>query len=246
MSRPPRDQLRDALRDSTSGATPGLEARIQERLRAGGKPDPSVPGRLALPAAALAVLLVVVLIASGRIGRPQPAPVPGAGAVPSAGGSAEPAPTAVPSQTPAPGSSATAPSAFACGRLPATGGGTTISQISAVRLAAQVGYDRFVIEFAGAVPQFEVRPHPSTTFTQDASGRPATLRGTTGLTVVVRNSGSAPRLDQVLDGGEIRQAALLGDFEGVVTYGLGLASPPCVRVQLLSAPDRLVLDLAAA
>ena len=40
------------------------------------------------------------------------------------------------------------------------------------------------------------------------------------------------------------EARTIGDIEGVVTWGLGVAGPACTRVLTLSAPARLVVDVA--
>ena len=42
---------------------------------------------------------------------------------------------------------------------------------------------------------------------------------------------------------EIREVAQIGNFERVVSYGIGLATPACVRVLELSGPTRLVIDV---
>jgi hypothetical protein len=42
---------------------------------------------------------------------------------------------------------------------------------------------------------------------------------------------------------QLREARLLGDFEGYVTWGLGLAHPSCKRVFKLTGPTRLVIDV---
>jgi hypothetical protein len=44
--------------------------------------------------------------------------------------------------------------------------------------------------------------------------------------------------------GTIREAVMLGDFEGQVSWGLGLSRRECFVVE--AAPDRLTLELASA
>ena len=116
-----------------------------------------------------------------------------------------------------------------------------------VRAAAQSGVDRFVIQFSGPVPQYEVKPQPTTTFTQDPSGFRVTLDGSAGLQVTVHGaqswgsySGSTdlrPRLTM------LREARQVGDFEGVLTWGLGLSRASCFRAYVLTGPSRLVIDV---
>jgi hypothetical protein len=41
----------------------------------------------------------------------------------------------------------------------------------------------------------------------------------------------------------LREARDIGDFEGVVSWGLGLSKPACFRAFTLSGPSRLVVDV---
>ena len=85
----------------------------------------------------------------------------------------------------------------------------------------------------------------SSTFVRDASGQPVTLEGSAGIRAVLRNSDIAsgvpsdlkPRLPQ------IREVANIGNFERVVSYGVGLKTAACFRVLELSGPTRLVIDV---
>jgi hypothetical protein len=135
--------------------------------------------------------------------------------------------------------------AFAC--TDSTGGASSAATITSIRIAHHSGYDRLVIGFAtsNAVPQYEVRRQASSTFTRDASGQAVTLEGSAGARVVLRNSDVAngvpselkPRLP------EIREVANIGNFERVVSYGVGLQDQACLRVFQLASPSRLVIDV---
>jgi len=119
--------------------------------------------------------------------------------------------------------------------------------VTDVRAAAQTGVDRFVIQLSGPVPQYEVKPQASTTFTRDPSGFRVSLEGSSGLQVTVHGaqsygsySGSTdltPRLTV------LREARQVGDFEGVLTWGLGLSRASCFRAYVLTGPSRLVIDV---
>ena len=121
--------------------------------------------------------------------------------------------------------------------------------VTAIRVAHHDGYDRLVFDFgssaAGAVPQYELSRQSNATFIRDASGQPVTLEGAAGIRAVLRDSDIAggvasdmkPRLP------EIREVANIGNFERVVSYGVGLATPACFRVLELSGPTRLVIDV---
>ena len=121
--------------------------------------------------------------------------------------------------------------------------------VAAIRVAHHDGYDRLVFEFgpsaAGAVPQYELTRQSSATFIRDASGQPVSLEGSAGIRTVLRNSDIAggvasdlkPRLP------EIREVANFGNFERVVSYGIGLKDAACFRVLELGGPTRLVIDV---
>jgi hypothetical protein len=107
------------------------------------------------------------------------------------------------------------------------------------------GYDRVVFDFSGGIPSWDLTRQESATFTRDASGQPVTLDGSAGLKLVLRDVDLAagvagdlkPRFTSV------REVTQLGNFERVVTYGIGLSSSQCVRVLQLSN-SRLVVDVA--
>lgn len=137
--------------------------------------------------------------------------------------------------------------AFACADASGgTGGGP--GTVTSVRTAHHEGYDRLVIGFAtsNAVPQYTVKRQASSTFTKDASGQQVSLDGSAGIKVVLHDSDIAPGVpsDQNPRLPEIREVANIGNFERVVSYGVGLQDQACIRVFQLSGPSRLVIDVA--
>jgi hypothetical protein len=110
------------------------------------------------------------------------------------------------------------------------------------RVGAQPGYDRFVVQFSGPVPQFEVSLQGSPSFGA------VTLQGGAGLHVVLHNatrSGAYGGPSVVQPGFPvIREARLLSDSQGVVEWGLGIAQPSCFHVWTLGSPSRLVIDVS--
>jgi len=116
-----------------------------------------------------------------------------------------------------------------------------------VRVAHHDGYDRLVIGFptANAMPEYQLTQQATPQFVRDASGQPVVLSGTAGLRLVIRNadivSGAPSDLKPNLP--EIREVAQIGNFERVVSYGVGLATPACFRVLELTGPTRLVIDV---
>jgi len=128
------------------------------------------------------------------------------------------------------------------------GAASAAGTVTGIRIAHHDGYDRLVIDFSSgttAVPQYDLTRQNSSTFVRDASGQPVTLEGSAGIRAVLRNSDIAsgvasdlkPRLPQ------IREVANIGNFERVVSYGVGLKTAACFRVLELSGPTRLVIDV---
>jgi hypothetical protein len=110
------------------------------------------------------------------------------------------------------------------------------------------GYDRVVFDFNGGIPSWDLTRQESATFTRDASGQQVTLDGSAGLKLVFRDAdlaGAAPT-DVTPRFSSVREIAQLGNFERVVTYGIGLSSSQCVRVLPLSNPSRLSIDVATS
>lgn len=128
-----------------------------------------------------------------------------------------------------------------------TSSGFPITGLTDIRTAGHPGFDRIVIEFNGALAAYDVRRQANATFTQDASGLPSQLAGSARLRIVFRHASAhetyrgsndlTPRLTNV------REARLIGDFEGVTTWGVGLSRQTCIRVFTLTNPSRLVVDV---
>lgn len=122
--------------------------------------------------------------------------------------------------------------------------------IYSVRVAHHDGYDRLVIGFptANAMPQYQLTRQATSQFVRDASGQPVTLDGSAGIRAVLRNADITPGAPTDLKPAlpAIREVAQIGNFERVVSYGIGLASPACFRVLELSGPTRLVIDVQTA
>jgi hypothetical protein len=243
-----REELRSAFDQMTRSPHPALSAQIRDELLSG--PARSRGPRLAaVLAAALALIVVVGLLATGRMGvrMPSNVPVPASSHAPRQAPSQAPSP--LPSGAPSPAVGAAAPGASAAGFTCAdvSGGGAGQARVTAVRTAAQSGYDRFVVQFDGPLPQYEVHVQSGSTFVQDASGAPVTLQGSSGLLVVLRNTSSSGSYSGPTDLHPnvqvVREERLVGDFEGVVHWALGLSHPACYRVTTLSNPSRLVIDV---
>jgi hypothetical protein len=167
----------------------------------------------------------------------------------SAGTSEPPASTApIPTTEPIPSEEV---GEFTCD-LPIVESGTVaIANIVDVRVGTHDGYDRVVFEFEQGTPELTLdRAEPP--FTQDGSGLPIEVDGSSFLGLVMR--GGTKQTDagtSSYDGSTDIAAGFpalvhlieAGDFERQSTWYLGLTGEACVRVLLLEGPPRLVIDV---
>jgi hypothetical protein len=137
--------------------------------------------------------------------------------------------------------------AFAC--ADAGGGKTGVANAVTARVAEQIGYDRFVLQFDSAVPSYTVKRQATPTFPSGASGQTITLSGTSGVLLNVQSATGASTFTGPTDftHGEylvLKEARQTQDFEGHLSWGLGLGKPACMRTFTLTDPARLVVDFA--
>ena len=130
---------------------------------------------------------------------------------------------------------------------------TARANITDVRVGSHADYDRVVFEFTDGLPEASLeRAEPP--FTQDASGAPIDVEGSSFLRLVMRggtkqteegtSSYDGP-LDFDPDFATLIDLIEGGDFEAQSTWYLGLTSEACVRVITLTddGPPRLVIDV---
>jgi hypothetical protein len=110
-------------------------------------------------------------------------------------------------------------------------------------------YDRFVIRARFATPGYDVRYVSK--IVADGSGKTISLLGTKRIRIVIRparghTNAGANLLPSVITPlcSNLRQVKKAGDFEGVVSYGLGLRRKTGFRVFRLTGPTRIVVDVA--
>jgi hypothetical protein len=120
--------------------------------------------------------------------------------------------------------------------------------LSGVTVGCHAGYDRVVVRVASGHPGYGVRYVSK--IVQDGSGATIPLLGTKRIQVTLRNarghtSGGTNLLPRTLTPRcpNLRQVKLAGDFEGVVTLGLGLSRKTGFRVFRLTGPGRVVVDV---
>lgn len=121
--------------------------------------------------------------------------------------------------------------------------------LTGIRAAHHPGFDRVVFDFFGGVPAFrEGRYVP--TLKADPADFPIKVAGRAILQVSFRDA-RAHKLDgtdtspnrTVFALPNVLTAVQSGDFEGVVTYGIGLAANQPFRFSTQSNPPRVVLDI---
>ena len=120
-----------------------------------------------------------------------------------------------------------------------------------IRTGRHATFDRVVFDLRGMAPGYKVGYVD--TVREDGSGKVIELRGGANLMVRLRparahrNDGSptytgAKRI--FVNDPELREVALAGDFEGVVSIALGVRAKRGFRVLTLSDPTRIVVDVA--
>ena len=119
------------------------------------------------------------------------------------------------------------------------------------RAAADGAFDRFVLQFDATVPTYTVKRQAKPVFATGGSGKTVTLSGAFGILVQVFSATGATTFTGPTDLQHpeypvLKEARQTGDFEGYVTWGLGLSQAACMRAFTLSDPARLVVDFAAA
>ncbi len=128
--------------------------------------------------------------------------------------------------------------------------------LTVVRTAHQPGFDRVVFEFRdNMVPGYFVALKTGQPV-QDGSGKSVTVAGEAYLFVRMANAGEAdPQTGQVVytgstritppDGVVVTEVVATGDFEGVLSWAIGLHKSSSFRVSELKDPARLIIDIQA-
>ena len=123
------------------------------------------------------------------------------------------------------------------------------AQLSGIAAGCHATFDRFVIRISSGNPGYDVRY--VSRIVADPSGNPVSLQGSKKIKVVIRPArghtvGGANLLPSALTPlcPNLRQVKKAGDFEGVVSFGLGLAHKTGFRVFRLTGPSRIVIDVA--
>jgi hypothetical protein len=124
----------------------------------------------------------------------------------------------------------------------------TAPELVSVRTVEHKGYDRVLFTFRGSMPGYRVRYVPEVA---DQAGRPLPLPGRAFLAVSFEPArahdpgGASTVATGTLTPGSpvLRQVRFAGDFEGRVSFGIGLAERDGFRVSELRDPTRVAVDV---
>lgn len=128
----------------------------------------------------------------------------------------------------------------------------TTSTLVAIRAAhhpeATPKYDRVVFEFRGPVPLLLVEYVKQ--LSEDGSGKTVSLPGTAILHIQMSHAQAHDASGQVtapintpLNLSNVKAVMRAGDFEGVVSYGIGLNKKAETRIITMDSPSRIVIDV---
>jgi hypothetical protein len=123
--------------------------------------------------------------------------------------------------------------------------------VTSIRAAHHPGFDRVTVRLRGGAPGFDVRY--VSRLVRDPSGNPIDLLGPASLEFVLLpanghnpNTGASTittRRRTRWRLGQLRETAVIGDFEAVFTLGVGLQRRAPFRVLTLRQPTRIVVDI---
>jgi len=169
---------------------------------------------------------------------------------PGAAQSSAPAAAAPSATSPAPSAAAPQPTVAPTG--PAQVCAQAGTYLTAVRTGEHSGFDRVVFQFSGKLPGHTIARVQAVD--SDPKGVPVPLAGQSYLRVVFHGTSAiCPQpVHQTYTGPAVLTPyfpALLtvsaaGDFEGVLSFGIGLAAQGGYHVLTLTSPDRLVIDVS--
>lgn len=126
---------------------------------------------------------------------------------------------------------------------------TTPPLLTAIRVGKHKRFDRVVLDLSGEATGYQVRYVRQ--LVADGSGEPVELRGRYDLRIRLNPAYAHDENGSTLTTParmrwykpQVKATRLIGDFEGYVTVGVGLARKKPFRVFTLSDPTRLVVDV---
>ena len=158
-------------------------------------------------------------------------------------------------QSPAPATSTPAPSAAPPGTATPSPAPPACSEsgsyLTAIRVGAHAAYDRVVFEFSGGKPTYSI-DRVGTVYA-DPKGTPVALAGQSFLRVVFHGASAVCKASQsntytgpstlTPSYPQLLVVSTAGDFEGYLSFGIGLAARGPYHVSTLTNPYRVVIDV---
>jgi hypothetical protein len=147
------------------------------------------------------------------------------------GGQATPSPS--PAASPSPSPLACTPSGPASASFPAA---ASIPDSPAPIVSATTSGDVLTLTFGQGTPEFAVMPQSSAHFlVGDGRGTNVDVAGTAGAIIVLRGfrgdmSSYTGAADMVSSGPELLEVRHVSEFEGVISWAVGLARPGCANI----------------
>jgi hypothetical protein len=130
--------------------------------------------------------------------------------------------------------------------------GRGVSALKQIRTGQHGSYERLVLEFTAPYGAVKVGYVP--VVRQDPSNRIVPMRGRSFLQIVIHEAVATYAATPITPYAgpstvtpgypTLEQVSISGDFEAVLSFGIGLSRTAGFRVQRLTAPERLVLDVA--
>lgn len=127
------------------------------------------------------------------------------------------------------------------------------ARLVGVRAGRNKDFDRLVFDFEGPAPGVQVQYVDQ--LLEDGSGNPVPLRGRAVVQIVIhpavahRDDGTSTLtgpLPDLTGFAAFRQVADAGDFEAVLTWGIGVAARTGLRSLILTGPSRVAVDVVHA
>jgi hypothetical protein len=226
-------------------------------------PSPMSPIRSASRASLVFLSVLLAVAACGTVATPVPTvgpsvPVAGPTQSPAASATAPASASVAPSETPmvaptvAPAQT-TSPAACATRINPAVAPSDRLTQVT---VETGIGVDKVVFTFgpstgipSGTKPTGELKP-TAPPFSLAGSGAQVDVAGHRFIAVTFRGMAIADEQGNPSYTGPddikpnalaVRELRLVDDFEGVVTWIVGVDGPGCVAVSRLTGPDRVVV-----
>jgi len=123
--------------------------------------------------------------------------------------------------------------------------------LTGVAIGVHEGFERIVFRFSDHVPGIRLQPSPGP-FAEDGSDKTLTIEGNAFLALRMTANGhteagesTAPKRTNGPKGHSITEVVRAGDFEGVLSFVIGLEAPQTFRAFQTNDPPRIVIDISS-